>query len=49
MSHLAFKSCVSVDILDLFGKLNVTPIILPGNPEFDGDVMGAGFPDLLQA
>ena len=38
-----------VDLVDLFGKLNVTPIIMPGNSEFDGDVIGGGFPALVQA
>ena len=36
-------------MLELFGKLKVTPIILPGNLEFDGNGMGGGFHDLVQA
>ena len=49
MPPLAFRWYVSVDMLDLFGELNVMPIILPRNSEFDGDVMGGGFPDFVQA
>ena len=48
MSPLVLLWYVSVDMLDLFGKLNVTPIILPENSEYDGDVMGGGFPALVR-
>ena len=40
---------MSVDLLDLFGKLNATLITMPGNSEFDDDVMGAGLTALVQA
>ena len=36
-------------MLDFFGKLKVTPIIIPRKLEFDGDVMGGGFPDNVQS
>ena len=49
MSPLAFQRYVSVDMLDMIGKLNLTTIILPENLEFDGDMMGGGFPALVQA
>ena len=40
---------MSVDLLGIFGKLNVTPIILPVYLEFGGDMMGVGFAALIQA
>ena len=49
MSFLAFRWYVYIDLLDLFGKLKLTPIIPPGNLEVDVDVMGSGFLDLVQA
>ena len=49
MSFLAFRWYVYIDLLDLFGKLNVTPIIIPGNLVFDGYVIGGSFPALFQA
>ena len=35
--------------LDQLGKINVTPIIMPGNLDFDDDVMVGGLPALVQA
>ena len=49
MAPLAFRGYVSVDLLDLFWELNVIPIVLPGNSEFDGVVMGGCFPAFVQA
>ena len=49
MSPLDFWWYIYIDLLDLFQKLNVTPIILPVNSKFGCDVMGGGFPALVQA
>ena len=40
---------MSVDMLDLFVNINVTPIIIPGSLEFDDGVIGGGLPDFFQA
>ena len=42
MSPLSLLCYVSVDLLELFGKINVKPIILPVNSDFVDDLMGVG-------
>ena len=38
-----------IDLLDLFGKLRVTPNILPGNFGLYGDIMGGGLPAIIRS